>query len=138
MGPFAELRQKVLTRAASRDRIEDMTSREQEVDWVSGACLLVRRSDADAAGLLDERYFMYCEDVDFCAAIRRRGGRVYFTPATEVVHLGGRSGRVDRARHPGCLPPKPPGVLRKTPPGMGAPAAAISGAPRQVTPQNAR
>jgi len=96
MGPFAELRQKILTRAASRDRIEDMTSREQEVDWVSGACLLVRRSDAEAAGLLDERYFMYCEDVDFCAAIRRRGGRVYFTPATEVVHLGGRSGRVDR------------------------------------------
>ena len=96
MGPFAELRQKVLTRAASRDRLEDMTSRTQEVDWVSGACLLVRRAAAESAGLLDERYFMYCEDVDFCAAIRRRGGRIYFTPAAEVIHLGGRSGRVNR------------------------------------------
>ena len=97
MGPFAELRQKFLTRAAGQDRIEEMTSRRQEVDWVSGACLLTRRADAEAAGLLDERYFMYCEDVDFCAAIRGRGGRVYFTPATEVIHLGGRSGAVNRA-----------------------------------------
>jgi N-acetylglucosaminyl-diphospho-decaprenol L-rhamnosyltransferase len=96
MGPFAELRQKALTRAAGPARIEDMTSRRQEVDWVSGACLLVRRADAETAGLMDERYFMYCEDVDFCAAIRARGGRVYFTPATEVIHLGGRSGKVDR------------------------------------------
>jgi GT2 family glycosyltransferase len=96
MGPFAELRQKVLTRATGPARLEHMTSRRQEVDWVSGACLLVRRADAEAVGLLDERYFMYCEDVDFCAAIRARGGRVYFTPATEVIHLGGRSGHVDR------------------------------------------
>src|SRR5207249_5250387 len=96
MGPFAEFRQKVLTRAASRDRIEDVTSRGQEVDWVSGACLLVRRAAAEAAGLLDERYFMYCEDVDFCAAIRRGGGRVYFTPATDVIHLRGRAAAADR------------------------------------------
>ena len=46
---------------------------------------------AEAAGLFDERYFMYCEDVDFCAAVRAGGGRVYFTPAAEVIHLGGRS-----------------------------------------------
>jgi N-acetylglucosaminyl-diphospho-decaprenol L-rhamnosyltransferase len=96
MGPFAELRQKMLTRAAGSARVEDLTSRRQEVDWVSGACLLVRRADAEAVGLLDERYFMYCEDVDFCAAIRARGGRVYFSPSTEVIHLGGRSGQVDR------------------------------------------
>jgi GT2 family glycosyltransferase len=95
MGPLAELRQKFLTRAAGQERIEEMTSRAQAVDWVSGACLLVRRADAESAGLLDERYFMYCEDVDFCAAIRSRGGRVYFTPATQVIHLRGRSARVD-------------------------------------------
>jgi GT2 family glycosyltransferase len=96
IGPFAELRQKFLTRAAGQDRIEQMTSRRQEVDWVSGASLLVRRAHAEAAGLLDERYFMYCEDVDFCAAIRSRGGRVYFTPASQVIHLRGRSAAVDR------------------------------------------
>jgi N-acetylglucosaminyl-diphospho-decaprenol L-rhamnosyltransferase len=96
MSPLAELRQKFLTRPGGQARIEEMTSREQEADWVSGACLLVRRADAESAGLLDERYFMYGEDVDFCAAIRARGGRVYFTPSAEVVHLGGRSWGADR------------------------------------------
>jgi len=61
------------------------------VDWVSGACLLVHRADAEAVGLLDERYFLYTEDVDFCAAIRARGRRVLFTPAAQIVHLRGRS-----------------------------------------------
>ena len=51
------------------------------MDWVSGACLLVRRADAEAVGLLDERFFLYTEDVDFCAALRARGRRVLFTPA---------------------------------------------------------
>jgi GT2 family glycosyltransferase len=68
-----------------------MTRQPQWPDWVSGACLLVRRDAAVAAGLLDERYFMYEEDVDFCAALRARGGRILFTPAAEVVHLRGRS-----------------------------------------------
>jgi GT2 family glycosyltransferase len=58
---------------------------------VSGACLLVRRADADAAGLLDERYFMYLEDADFCAAVRRLGRRVLFTPTATVTHLRGRA-----------------------------------------------
>ena len=46
---------------------------------------------AEAVGGLDERFFMYTEDVDFCAALRRRGRRVLFTPHVEVVHLRGRS-----------------------------------------------
>ena len=58
---------------------------------MSGACLLVRRGDAEAVGGLDERFFMYTEDVDFCAAIRARGRRVLFTPDVEIVHLRGRS-----------------------------------------------
>ena len=60
---------------------------------MTAACLLVRRRDAEAAGLLDERYFMYCEDVDFCAAVRANGGKVYFTPLAQIVHLRGRSWR---------------------------------------------
>ncbi|HUP35709.1 MAG TPA: hypothetical protein VNC82_09760, partial [Candidatus Limnocylindria bacterium] len=59
--------------------------------WVSGAALLVWRADAEAAGLLDERFFIYTEDVDFCAAIRALGRRVLFTPAAEIVHLRGRA-----------------------------------------------
>jgi len=89
IGPLNELRQKRLARSAAVDRL---TRRRQYPDWVSGACLLVRRADAEAAGGLDERYFMYTEDVDFCAAIRARGRRVLFTPDVEVVHLRGRSG----------------------------------------------
>jgi len=88
IGPLNELRQKRLARSRA---VEDRTSRRQYPDWVSGACLLVRRADAEAVGLLDERYFMYTEDVDFCAAIRARGRRVLFTPEVEVVHLRGRS-----------------------------------------------
>ncbi len=59
--------------------------------WVSGACLLVNRDDAEAAGLLDERFFLYGEDVDFCSTIRRSGRRVFFTPEVEVIHLRGQS-----------------------------------------------
>ncbi len=97
MSPLGELRQKTLTalqrRGGSRlaGWIDRATSREQYVDWVSGACLLVRRQAAEQAGLLDERYFLYAEDVDFCAAIRAHGHRVLFTPAAEIVHLRGRS-----------------------------------------------
>jgi GT2 family glycosyltransferase len=89
ISPLAEWRQK--RRAMRPGWIARETRREQFVDWVSGACLLVRRADAEAVGLLDERFFLYTEDVDFCAAIRARGGRVLFTPAAEIVHLRGRS-----------------------------------------------
>ena len=97
ISPLAELRQKVLV--VGHDRrvapisawVERATRVPREVDWVSGACLLVRRADAEAAGLLDERYFMYAEDVDFCATIRGRGRRILFTPDAEVTHLRGRS-----------------------------------------------
>lgn len=87
IGPINEIRQQ--WRAARN--VTALTSRRSYPDWVSGACLLVRRADADAVGLLDERYFMYTEDVDFCAAIRARGRRILFTPDVEVVHLRGRS-----------------------------------------------
>ena len=64
MTPLSELRQKLLVRGSDRAvaiaaYVDRLTRREQQVDWVSGACLLVRRREAEAAGLLDERYFMY-------------------------------------------------------------------------------
>jgi N-acetylglucosaminyl-diphospho-decaprenol L-rhamnosyltransferase len=87
ISPLNELRQQRRTAAW----IQAATNREQFVDWVSGACLLVRRPDAEAVGLLDERFFLYTEDVDFCHAIRMRGRKVLFTPAAEITHLRGRS-----------------------------------------------
>jgi len=95
--PFNELRQKVIGRLYERgwapaDRwVQRATRREQFVDWVSGACLLVRRADAEAIGLLDERFFLYTEDVDFCASLRARGRSILFTPAAEITHVRGRS-----------------------------------------------
>lgn len=76
---------------AALERLRRDTSHEAFVDWVSGACLLVRRRHAEAAGLLDERFFLYTEDVDFCHAIRRGGRKVLFTPVATVIHLRGRS-----------------------------------------------
>ena len=96
LSPIAELRQKFLVAGSRRPGpvaayVESITHKPQEVDWVSGACLLVRRSDAEAVGLIDERFFMYAEDVDFCASIRARGRGVLFYPAAQIVHLRGRS-----------------------------------------------
>jgi N-acetylglucosaminyl-diphospho-decaprenol L-rhamnosyltransferase len=98
LSPGAELLQRMRVRIGQRDAwwarryIARLVSRERVVDWISGACLLVRREAALAAGLFDERYFLYEEDVDFCARLRARGGRVLFTPHAEIVHLRGRSG----------------------------------------------
>ncbi|MCA1558959.1 MAG: glycosyltransferase family 2 protein [Acidobacteria bacterium] len=97
MSPFAELRQKVITGLYRRQVsavtawVENATRRERFVDWVSGAALLVYRRDAEAAGLLDERYFLYAEDVDFCAAVRARGRGVLFAPASAITHVRGQS-----------------------------------------------
>lgn len=96
--PWRELRRKAIDRfdkrglALARRAIAQATSREANVDWVTGACLLGRRADLIAAGLFDERYFLYVEDVDLCAALRAHGRNVVFSPVAEVVHLRGRSG----------------------------------------------
>jgi GT2 family glycosyltransferase len=95
ISPLAEWRQKRLQRR--QGQVERLTRIPREVDWVSGACLLVRRADAEAVGLLDERFFMYTEDVDFCASIRARGRKVRFVPEVEIVHLRGRSKASARA-----------------------------------------
>jgi N-acetylglucosaminyl-diphospho-decaprenol L-rhamnosyltransferase len=97
ISPLGELRQKLITRLHDRGFrpmsawVERSARRERYVDWVSGACLLARRFVADKVGLLDERYFLYTEDVDFCASVRAAGWKVLFTPAADVVHLRGRS-----------------------------------------------
>lgn len=97
ISPLAELRQKLLVAGNAREiapvraLVEAMTRRTRPVDWVSGACLLIRRTDLEAAGLLDERFFMYAEDVDLCATVRARGRTVLFVADVQVVHLRGRS-----------------------------------------------
>jgi N-acetylglucosaminyl-diphospho-decaprenol L-rhamnosyltransferase len=67
------------------------TSRERRVRWVSGAAMLLRRADLERAGLLDERYFLYWEDVDLCLSLEAQKREVWFTPAATIVHARGRS-----------------------------------------------
>lgn len=65
--------------------------RVREVDWVNGACMMVRREVVEQIGGLDEGYFIYGEEVDWCYCMREAGFRVYFTPEAEVIHLGGKA-----------------------------------------------
>jgi len=69
---------------------------EREVDWVIGACLLVRKKACDEAGGFDERFFMYSEETDWQQRIRRSGWKIAFTPTAQVTHLGGASGASDK------------------------------------------
>ncbi len=63
----------------------------REVDWVSGASLMLRRRALEETGLLDESFFLYFEDNDLCLRLRQKGWKVYFNPMIQVVHLGGES-----------------------------------------------
>lgn len=63
----------------------------REVDWVSGASLMLRRRALEETGLLDENFFLYFEDNDLCLRLREKGWGIYFNPTVEVVHLGGES-----------------------------------------------
>jgi GT2 family glycosyltransferase len=97
ISPWAELRQKLLVRGNDRGLsaiallVDRMTRRTHLVDWVSGACMLIRRRDLDQVGGFDPRFFMYAEDVDLCATVRARGRSVLFASDPQVVHLRGRS-----------------------------------------------
>jgi len=61
------------------------------VDWLSGACLLVRRDAFLAAGGFDERFFMYWEDADLCRRLRGQGYTIRYVPGASAVHKVGRS-----------------------------------------------
>ena len=72
-------------------RDNEVYARRGNPDWVSGACILVRRDVLVELGGLDEAFFMYCEDIDLCRRIRSSGYELVFEPAASVVHLGGAS-----------------------------------------------
>jgi len=62
-----------------------------EVDWVSGACFMLKRTIYETIGGLDERFFLYAEDVDWCIRIKDSGWKIFCHPSSEVVHIGGVS-----------------------------------------------
>lgn len=63
----------------------------KEVDWVTGAALLMRKSILDRIGGFDTNFFLYFEDVDLCYRTKEAGYKVFFFPGSEIVHYGGSS-----------------------------------------------
>jgi GT2 family glycosyltransferase len=62
-------------------------------DWIMGAFMMVKREAINDAGMLDEDYFMYSEDMDWCYRLRRAGWDIAYLPAASIIHLGGQSSR---------------------------------------------
>ena len=60
-------------------------------DWVSGACMIIRRDVLEDCGFLDEGFYTYFDDCDFCLNARRKGWSTWYVPAAHVVHLKGQS-----------------------------------------------
>lgn len=76
-----------------------------ETNWVAGASMIIRREVIEQIGLLDENYFMYYEEVDFCLRAYRAGWQCWYVPDSRVVHLVGQSsGVTDTKRPPKRLP----------------------------------
>lgn len=78
---------------ASKERqrylMEDFDHRSaREADWVSGGAMLVRKSAIDDVGPMDERFFLYMEDVDWCRRFWRKGYKVYYFPECIIIHSG--------------------------------------------------
>ena len=65
-----------------------------EPQWTSFACVLIRGEAMEQIGLMDEGYFMYFDDVDYCRTVRNAGWRILHWPSARVVHLRGGSGSV--------------------------------------------
>jgi GT2 family glycosyltransferase len=76
-----------------------------QTDWVAGASMIIRREVFETVGLMDEDYFMYYEEVDFCLQASKKGWPCWYVPASRVVHLVGQSSGVNQ-----------PGVERKRQP----------------------
>ncbi|MDD5621555.1 MAG: glycosyltransferase family 2 protein [Actinomycetota bacterium] len=65
-----------------------------KVDWVSGSCMIIRREALEDTGTLDERYFMYVEDLDICYRMWQKNWEVYYNPEAKIMHhIAGSSGR---------------------------------------------
>jgi GT2 family glycosyltransferase len=65
--------------------------RPRQVEYVDGACMYIRRAAFEDIGPLDDRFFFFVEDMDYCLRARRKGWQVYYVPASQVVHLRGQS-----------------------------------------------
>jgi N-acetylglucosaminyl-diphospho-decaprenol L-rhamnosyltransferase len=77
-----------------------------QTDWVAGASMMIRREVFEAIGLMDEEYFMYYEEMDFCLQAHRTGWDCWYVPQSRVVHLVGQSSGVTNPKQPPKRRPK--------------------------------
>ncbi|MFQ5813183.1 MAG: glycosyltransferase, partial [Anaerolineae bacterium] len=64
---------------------------DREVDLLLGACIMVRRETIEKIGMMDEDFFMYGDDVEWCYRIKKAGWRVFYYSGAETIHIGGQS-----------------------------------------------
>jgi GT2 family glycosyltransferase len=81
-------RNRVLTRYYMLDTSDDLT---QEVDWVNGSAMFVRREVYDQIGGFDEAFFMYSEELDWCYRAKQAGWQIVYLPTAQVIHYEGKS-----------------------------------------------
>lgn len=79
-------------RAVRRYLLADWDHRSaREVDWASGAAICLRREAIEKVGALDEQFYMYCEDMDWCYRARQAGWSIWHDPAATIIHFRGAS-----------------------------------------------
>lgn len=84
---------------------QPMGDQPQAIDWLPGASMMIRREVFEAIGLMDEGYFLYYEETDFCLQANRAGWSCWYVPQSQVMHIAGQStGVSDRNAAPQRLP----------------------------------
>jgi GT2 family glycosyltransferase len=74
---------------------ERVRSEPVDVESVIGACMIVRKKAVEEVGFLDEDYFLFLEETDWCYRMRRAGWKIYHVPAAEITHFQGKSAEMD-------------------------------------------
>jgi hypothetical protein len=69
-----------------------------EVESVIGACVLVRRETVEQVGLLDERFFLFLEETDWCFRVKKAGWKIYHIPQAEIFHFQGKSAEAEKGK----------------------------------------
>jgi hypothetical protein len=83
-----------------------ISNEECQVDWLPGASMMIRRQVFESVGLMDEGYFLYYEETDYCLQAKRAGWSCWYVPQSRVMHIGGQSTGVDVADTPPKRLPK--------------------------------
>jgi len=109
LGLLGELQTALSTRVVAKLLEPWITARRmgtspEQVDWLPGAAMMIRRSAIDAVGGLDESYFLYFEELDFFIKLSRAGYETWYVPASRVMHISGQSSGITARDRKGPLP----------------------------------